>query len=51
MASAVDHPVNGVEADEAGENEPLLGRSDSITQKDHQPIQNNLIVGPSSRSG
>jgi len=37
--------VNGAEADEAGENEPLLGLSDSITQKDRHPIQNNLIVG------
>jgi hypothetical protein len=47
MASAADNHVNGAEADEAaGENEPLLGRSDSITQKDDHPIQNNLIVGP-----
>jgi hypothetical protein len=47
MASAVDIPVNG-EHDDAGENEPLLGLSDSITQKDDHPIQNNLIVGLSS---
>jgi hypothetical protein len=45
MASAVEIPVNGVEADEAGENEPLLGRSGSVTQKDQQPIQNNLVIG------
>jgi hypothetical protein len=46
MASAADIPENGADVD-GGENEPLLGRSDSIAQKDQQPIQNNLIIGQS----
>jgi hypothetical protein len=48
MASATGIPDQAIVDEDVGEEEPLLGRPGSVSQREGRPLYQNLVLGMSS---